>query len=276
MREASKPKQRVVRRSPSRGPGSPEVWGVHEPDTGSVQCVAACPATRQAALIDVVRDFDPRGYAAGAEAMGQVLDLVAREGLTVAWVLDTHPHADHPMASARLKERTGAPAAIGAKLRDIAAPGARHDPSWEAARNAALRPTLLRGPRASRRLMSRMSRRGTSPRPAPRDGFARSSSAGPGRRPRRPLAGPRPAPHAPSHPPCSRAPAGRPAAFGPAARAARPSPAALGPRRPSRAAGRIRPRRPCPAPLGSVTGGLPAPRGPRSVRGRALPVRRPS
>jgi glyoxylase-like metal-dependent hydrolase (beta-lactamase superfamily II) len=35
-------------------------------------------------------------------------------------VLDTHPHADHMMASAQLSERTGAPNAIGEKVRDIA------------------------------------------------------------------------------------------------------------------------------------------------------------
>jgi len=44
---------------------------------------------------------------------------VAGEGLTVEWVLDTHPHADHWMASAHLKERTGAPTAIGERVRRI-------------------------------------------------------------------------------------------------------------------------------------------------------------
>jgi len=40
--------------------------------------------------------------------------------LKVQWVLDTHPHADHVMASAHLKERTGAPNAIGALVPEIA------------------------------------------------------------------------------------------------------------------------------------------------------------
>ena len=110
----------VIRHSPSAGPGSPDVWGVYEPDTGSVQYVAACPATKRAALIDVVWDFDPRSFGTGSGSMDRVLDLVAREGLTVEHVLDTHPHADHLMASAHLKECTGAPTAIGAKVADIA------------------------------------------------------------------------------------------------------------------------------------------------------------
>jgi glyoxylase-like metal-dependent hydrolase (beta-lactamase superfamily II) len=38
---------------------------------------------------------------------------VAENGLTVEWVLDTHPHADHFSAAAYLKEKFGAPMAIG-------------------------------------------------------------------------------------------------------------------------------------------------------------------
>ncbi|WP_410219236.1 MBL fold metallo-hydrolase [Paracoccus sp. (in: a-proteobacteria)] len=112
--------QRVVRHSPSRGAGSPEVWGVYDPDTGSVQYVCADPATRKAALIDVVWNYDARNCRFSTDSIDQVLDLVARNGLTVEWVLDTHPHADHVMASAELKQRTGAVNAIGKKVADIA------------------------------------------------------------------------------------------------------------------------------------------------------------
>ncbi|SJZ95579.1 MBL fold metallo-hydrolase [Consotaella salsifontis] len=117
---AGKLKQRIVRHSLSRGPGSPDVWGVYEPDSGSIQYVCADPATRQAALIDVVWNFDPKSFATHLESAGQVLDIVRENDLSVAWVLDTHPHADHLMASAHLKEETGAPTAIGAKVRKIA------------------------------------------------------------------------------------------------------------------------------------------------------------
>jgi glyoxylase-like metal-dependent hydrolase (beta-lactamase superfamily II) len=110
----------VVRYSPSKGPQSPDVWGIYEPDTGSIQYICADPATKKAALIDVVWNFDPKHYRTSTESMDQVLDLVRENGLEVEWVLDTHPHADHLMASAQLKARTGAPAAIGAKVPDIA------------------------------------------------------------------------------------------------------------------------------------------------------------
>ena len=109
------------RESPSTGPGSPRVVGFYEKDTGSVQYVAIDEATRKCALIDVVQDFDPRSARTGTESAQEILDFVRDEGLDVAWVLDTHPHADHFMASAWLREQTGAPNAIGEKVRDIAA-----------------------------------------------------------------------------------------------------------------------------------------------------------
>ncbi len=120
MTKPSKLDQPIVRHSPSSGADSPDVWGIYEPDTGSIQYICTDPATRKAALIDVVADFDPTSFATGTRSMDRVLDLVSENGLSVEWVLDTHPHADHMMASARLKQRTGAPNAIGEKVAEIA------------------------------------------------------------------------------------------------------------------------------------------------------------
>ena len=108
------------RESPSTGPGSPRVVGFYEKDTGSVQYVAVDEATKRCALIDVVLNFDPRSAATSTEAAQEILDYVAGQGWSVEWILDTHPHADHLMASAWLKEQTGAPTAIGEKVREIA------------------------------------------------------------------------------------------------------------------------------------------------------------
>ena len=106
--------------SPSRGPHSPEVAGFYEPDTGSVQYVVSDPATNKAAIIDAVWNFDPRNARTGTHSADELLEHVRTRGLSVEWILDTHPHADHFMAAAYLKEKLGAPQAIGAKVRDIA------------------------------------------------------------------------------------------------------------------------------------------------------------
>lgn len=109
-----------TRTSPSTGPGSPEVTGFYESATGSIMYVAACPETKQAALIDVVLDFDHEAARTRTDSAKEVLNFVRDKGLTVAWILDTHPHADHLMASSWLKAQTNAPNAIGAKVGEIA------------------------------------------------------------------------------------------------------------------------------------------------------------
>lgn len=109
-----------TRTSASTGAGSPEVTGFYDKDTGSIMYVASDPATGEAALIDVVLDFDPQNARTRTDSAEEVLAFVRDRGLTVKWVLDTHPHADHMMASHWLKTQTGAPNAIGKKTRNIA------------------------------------------------------------------------------------------------------------------------------------------------------------
>ena len=109
-----------MRHSPSRGAGSPDVWGLYDPPSGSIQYVLACPSTQACAIVDPVWGFDGRAARTDTEAMEQVLALVATEGLAVEWILDTHPHADHFTASAHLKERTGARTAIGERCAQVA------------------------------------------------------------------------------------------------------------------------------------------------------------
>ena len=106
--------------SPSRGPGSPNVTGFYDQASGSIQYIVADPATNKAALIDVVQDFDPAEARSSHDSAQEILDFVTREGMEIVWILDTHPHADHLMASSWLRDKLGAPNAIGAKVRDIA------------------------------------------------------------------------------------------------------------------------------------------------------------
>ena len=102
--------------APSRGPDSPDVQPFHDAATGSLQYVVSCPRTKQAAIIDPVLEFDPRAAATRTDAADDILAYVAEAGLVPAWILDTHPHADHLSAAAYLKERTGAPIAIGERV----------------------------------------------------------------------------------------------------------------------------------------------------------------
>lgn len=108
------------RHSPSLGPGSPDVWGLWDEATGAIAYVVADPATGRAALVDALLDYDTSAARLSTASVDALLDLVARQGLTVDLAIDTHPHADHVMAAATVKERLGVPIGIGEKVRDIA------------------------------------------------------------------------------------------------------------------------------------------------------------
>lgn len=97
----------------------PVVRGFFDPRTFSIQYVAACPVTKRCAIIDPVLDFDEKSGAIATHSADAILAYVATEGLTVAWILDTHPHADHLSAAHYLKGRTGAPTAIGERVVDV-------------------------------------------------------------------------------------------------------------------------------------------------------------
>jgi glyoxylase-like metal-dependent hydrolase (beta-lactamase superfamily II) len=97
----------------------PEVAGFFDPRTFSVQYVAADPETRRCAIVDPVLDFDEKSGATATWSADALLDHVHREGLAVEWILDTHPHADHLSAAGYLKDRTGAPTAIGEHVTDV-------------------------------------------------------------------------------------------------------------------------------------------------------------
>lgn len=108
------------RESASRGSASPRVIGFHEPDTGSCQYICIDDETRECALIDVVLEFDPASAKTRSKSAEWALKTIESENLKLVRILDTHPHADHMMASHWLHEHTGAPTAIGEKVKDIA------------------------------------------------------------------------------------------------------------------------------------------------------------
>ena len=99
----------------------PEVTGFYDPRTFSIQYVVTDPATKRCALIDPVLDFDEKSGAVTTTSADALLAHVEKEGLTVEWILDTHPHADHFSAAHYLKGKTGALSAIGANITAVQA-----------------------------------------------------------------------------------------------------------------------------------------------------------
>jgi glyoxylase-like metal-dependent hydrolase (beta-lactamase superfamily II) len=97
----------------------PDVKGFFDPRTWSIQYVVRDPSTGVCAIIDPVLDFDEKSGATGTVNADAILSYVAENDLTVAWILDTHPHADHFSAAHYLQVKTGAPTAIGEHVVDV-------------------------------------------------------------------------------------------------------------------------------------------------------------
>jgi glyoxylase-like metal-dependent hydrolase (beta-lactamase superfamily II) len=71
-----------------------------EPESSSYTYLLACPDTRFALLIDPV-----------LETVERDLEVLKSLGLTLAWTIDTHIHADHVTGAGRLRSLTGCSAA---------------------------------------------------------------------------------------------------------------------------------------------------------------------
>jgi glyoxylase-like metal-dependent hydrolase (beta-lactamase superfamily II) len=78
-------------------------------------------ATRAAAIIDPVLDYDPKSGRTSTKSAEVVLAAAKAEDLKLEWILETHAHADHLSAGAWLRERTGARIVIGDRIRTVQA-----------------------------------------------------------------------------------------------------------------------------------------------------------
>ena len=83
---------------------SPHVASFFHPDSNTFSYVVHDPATRQAAVIDPVLDYDPDTDAIGTGPLQPLLAHVRAHALEVRWLLETHAHADHVSAGRRLKQ----------------------------------------------------------------------------------------------------------------------------------------------------------------------------
>lgn len=100
---------------------APAIRAFFDEPTNTVSYLVWDPATKQGAVIDPVLDFDHRSGEADTRSADALLAAAAEEGVTIAWVLETHAHADHLTAAPYLRARTGAPVGIGAEITKVQA-----------------------------------------------------------------------------------------------------------------------------------------------------------
>ncbi|HYC68194.1 MBL fold metallo-hydrolase [Brevundimonas sp.] len=95
---------------------NPTVQAFFDDATNTVTYLVSDPATRAAAIIDPVLDYDAGSGRATTESADAVLAEARARGLEVVWLLETHAHADHLSAGNYLRELTGAPIGVGDRI----------------------------------------------------------------------------------------------------------------------------------------------------------------
>jgi glyoxylase-like metal-dependent hydrolase (beta-lactamase superfamily II) len=97
----------------------PVVKSFFDEPTFTATHVVHDPATRRAAIIDSVLDFDQPSGRTGHASADAIVDYVRREGLTVEWQIETHAHADHLSAAPYLQEKLGGQIVIGRHIETV-------------------------------------------------------------------------------------------------------------------------------------------------------------
>jgi len=98
---------------------NPIVKGFFDHDTWTVTYVVYEKPGSPCAIIDSVLDYDPKSGRTSTAAADEVIAFVHANNLQVAWILETHAHADHLTAAPYLKEKLGGRTAIGANIRIV-------------------------------------------------------------------------------------------------------------------------------------------------------------
>ena len=98
---------------------TPTVQSFFDPATWTVSHVVYDEGGPACAIIDSVRDYDPKSGRTRTTSADKLISFVQEKNLRVDWILETHAHADHLSAAHYLKKKTGGKIAIGAAITKV-------------------------------------------------------------------------------------------------------------------------------------------------------------
>ncbi|MEJ8813462.1 MBL fold metallo-hydrolase [Variovorax ureilyticus] len=90
--------------------------GFFDPRTWTISYVVWDHATRRAAVIDPVLDFDFKSGHTSTASADAVLAYIRGEGLQIEWILETHAHADHLSGARYIQSQAGGRIGIGENI----------------------------------------------------------------------------------------------------------------------------------------------------------------
>ena len=110
-----------MKKSEDERPGldKPDVQAFFDEATNTVSYLIVDPATREAAVIDPVLDYDHRTGKASTRSANKLIEAAEHSQSRITWILETHVHADHLSGAPWLKLKTRAPVGIGEHVREV-------------------------------------------------------------------------------------------------------------------------------------------------------------
>ena len=97
----------------------PIVHGIFDKATWTITYIVHQGKGTACAIIDSVLDYDPKSGRTTTTSAEKVVEYVKAHQLQVAWILETHAHADHLSAAPYLKKHLGGKIAIGDHITQV-------------------------------------------------------------------------------------------------------------------------------------------------------------
>ena len=98
---------------------TPIVHGIFDKATWTITYIVHQGVGSACAVIDSVLDYEPKSGRTSTTSAEKVIDYVTAHQLQVAWILETHAHADHVTAAPYLKKHLGGKTAIGDHITQV-------------------------------------------------------------------------------------------------------------------------------------------------------------
>lgn len=98
---------------------NPNIKAFFDPETWTFTYVVYEKPNTPCVVIDSVLNFDPKSGRTSTNSADELITFIQKNHLQLAWILETHAHADHLSAAPYIQKQLGGKIAIGHRIQDV-------------------------------------------------------------------------------------------------------------------------------------------------------------
>ena len=98
---------------------NPNIKAFFDPETWTFTYVVYEKPDTPCVVIDSVLNFDPKSGRTSSNSVDELITFIQKNHLQLAWILETHAHADHLSAAPYIQKQLGGKIAIGYHIQDV-------------------------------------------------------------------------------------------------------------------------------------------------------------